>query len=216
MDSLYTDLHIHSKYSHDSLSSPESILKRAKKVGLERIAITDHGTIRGSIEAQKLAKKYDIEVIIASEIKTDHGDIIGIHLNEEINSFICQSVIKDIEKQGGISILPHPYREHPLPINDIAQLVNFIEIWNSRCSYQQNRDASLLACDTKKDIMCGSDAHCLAEIGLVKVKTDRKDYTMKIPHTLQQARIWNVKKSRIIALGKRNIHKLIFKRHSFI
>jgi len=43
------DLHIHSKYSHDSLLSPDNILKVARKRGLGGIAVTDHNTILGGI-----------------------------------------------------------------------------------------------------------------------------------------------------------------------
>lgn len=37
------DYHMHTKYSGDSKSEPEAIVKRAIELGLEEIAITDHG-----------------------------------------------------------------------------------------------------------------------------------------------------------------------------
>ena len=48
------ELHIHSKYSFDSLMSLESIIKEAKLRGLDGIAITDHNTIKGGLEAQRI------------------------------------------------------------------------------------------------------------------------------------------------------------------
>ena len=211
MDTLITDFHIHSKYSHDSLSSPENILKKAKKVGLERIAITDHGTIRGSIETQKLAKNFNIEVIIGSEVKTDCGDIIGLYLNDEIKATKWEDVVSEIQSQGGISILPHPYREHQhIIIHQIAQKVDFIEAWNSRSNGDENKGAQFLANVHKKKITCGSDAHCLSEIGLVKVSENLNHYLIQGSSTLKQTISLNIKKSRAISIMKKKIRHYPF------
>ena len=45
------DLHVHSKYSSDGVLDPENIVRIARKRGLAGIAVTDHNTIRGGIEA---------------------------------------------------------------------------------------------------------------------------------------------------------------------
>ena len=47
------DLHIHSKYSFDSIMSPKRIVKVAQDNGLDCIAITDHDSIKGGLEAKK-------------------------------------------------------------------------------------------------------------------------------------------------------------------
>jgi len=54
--SLKIDLHIHSQYSTDGLSKPESIVKRAKKKGLDGIAITDHNNTQAWKPLLSLAK----------------------------------------------------------------------------------------------------------------------------------------------------------------
>ena len=171
MDDLIADFHIHSKYSHDSLMSPESIVKRAKKVGLTCIAITDHGTIRGGVEAKKVADNYGVEVIVGAEIKTDCGDIIGLNLSEEIEYTGWQDVIRAIRAQGGIVVLPHPYRDHHC-VEEIARSVDFIECWNARNSIEQNNSAVQLATTLGKSAIMGSDAHVYQELGLVKVLID--------------------------------------------
>ena len=59
------DLHIHSKYSSDGILEVKEIVKAAIKRGLDGIAITDHNTIKGGIEA----KKYEtdgLKVIVGS------------------------------------------------------------------------------------------------------------------------------------------------------
>ena len=57
------DLHVHSKYSRDSILSPEKIISVAKRKKLDGVAVTDHNTIRGGLAAFKLNKSRDFEVI---------------------------------------------------------------------------------------------------------------------------------------------------------
>ena len=47
------DLHTHSKYSSDGYIEPKMMVKIAAKVGLSGIAVTDHNTIKGGLEAKK-------------------------------------------------------------------------------------------------------------------------------------------------------------------
>ncbi|MGA2573516.1 MAG: PHP domain-containing protein [Candidatus Methanomethylicaceae archaeon] len=157
------DLHIHSKYSNDSISTPDNILKIAKKKGLNGIAITDHNTIKGGLETKKI-KTENLEIIVGAEIKTELGDIIGLFLNEEIKSRTFDEVLEEISTQGGITILPHPYRHHRLP-EYLARKVDAIEIFNARSSCKQNAQCSALIKTCHKPITAGSDAHMLFEIG---------------------------------------------------
>ena len=43
------DLHIHTIYSHEGTAPVAAILNRAKEVGLNVIAISDHDEIKGSL-----------------------------------------------------------------------------------------------------------------------------------------------------------------------
>ncbi|MEA1994103.1 MAG: PHP domain-containing protein [Euryarchaeota archaeon] len=61
------NLHIHSKYSSDGVLDPEKIVRIAIKRGLNGIAVTDHNTIKGGIEA----KKYENEEFM----KTGWGEL---------------------------------------------------------------------------------------------------------------------------------------------
>jgi predicted metal-dependent phosphoesterase TrpH len=206
MDDLIADFHIHSKYSHDSLMSPESIVKRAKKVGLTCIAITDHGTIAGGVEGKRIAGKYGIEVIVGAEIKTDCWDIIGLNLNEEIEVTGWREVIEAIRSQGGRVVLPHPYHDHD-SVEEIAHSVDFIECWNSRCTRDENSKAELLAGISGKKIMYGSDAHSLSEIGLVKVQLQWNPYSIKQVISCLYTRPWKIRTSQIISHVKKHEYR---------
>ena len=211
MDDLIADFHIHSKYSHDSLMSPESIVKRAKRVGLTAIAITDHDTIRGGKAALVAGKKWGIRVLVGSEIRTDAGDLIGLDLSEEIKSREWQPVLEEIRLQGGIAVLPHPYRDHIHP-EAIAGEVDFIEIWNSRCTDAENNNARQLAVSISKKGIVGSDAHSPEEIGLVKIRVDPRSLDLHEIICANHASAWSLQKSQIISHLKRGEFRTLAKR----
>ena len=158
------DFHIHSSYSFDSLASPHAIIKIAKKRDLNGIAITDHITIKGGINAKKWNTDKDFEIIIGAEIKTDFGDIIGLFLNSEISGNGFDSVIDQISSQGGVSILAHPFREYAHP-EKIIEKIDLIEGFNARSLRASNQLAKDLAIKKSKAMTAGSDAHALYEIG---------------------------------------------------
>ncbi len=183
------DLHIHSKYSFDSISEPAMIVKTAIRKKLDAIAITDHNTIRGGIEAVTCNKNHNLYVIVGAEILTDIGDIIGLFLYKEINSRHWKEVIGEIYEQGGIVILPHPFKSHnEAVLGEVAKRVDLIEIFNSRCTSWQNEKALHLAKTYKKSICVNTDAHSLSEIGLAYTTVNTKEisniYNFKL--TLQQ------------------------------
>ncbi len=65
---MFTHLHVHSEYSLlDGLSKVEPLVKRAKEMGQNALAITDHGALYGAIEFYETAKKYDVKPILGIE-----------------------------------------------------------------------------------------------------------------------------------------------------
>ena len=66
----YIDLHTHSTAS-DGIYSPTELLHRAKDTGLRVLALTDHDSTGGLIEAAQVAAQLDIDFIPGIEINTD-------------------------------------------------------------------------------------------------------------------------------------------------
>ena len=65
----FTHLHVHSHYSLlDGLSTPKELLEKAKKMGLDSLALTDHGVMYGAIEFYHQAKQMGIKPIIGCEL----------------------------------------------------------------------------------------------------------------------------------------------------
>jgi DNA polymerase-3 subunit alpha len=66
--SSFVHLHNHSHYSLlDGLQKVPGMLDRIQEMGMDAVAITDHGTLSGAIEFYKEAKKRDIKPIIGLE-----------------------------------------------------------------------------------------------------------------------------------------------------
>jgi len=61
---LRFDLHVHSNFSRDGYDSIDSILKRAKEIGLNGIAITDHNTIEGGLTGAKMAGALGLDLMV--------------------------------------------------------------------------------------------------------------------------------------------------------
>ncbi len=164
---MIVDLHIHSKYSGDSIIEPITILRTAKKKRLNGVAVTDHLTIKGGIEALKLNKDPDFLVIVGSEIETNNKeDIIGLFLSEDIRSRLTTEVIDEIRAQGGIAFWAHPFRAGKnLLRSDLIERVDLIEGFNSKTSASRNKLAQRLAYQYKKPLIGTSDAHHASEIG---------------------------------------------------
>jgi len=80
-NSLKADLHVHTRYSEDSISPPEKIVEHCLKVGINCLAITDHNEISGAFEVKRIAP---FKVIVSEEILTSRGEIIGYFLTEKI------------------------------------------------------------------------------------------------------------------------------------
>jgi len=69
MTSKFTHLHVHSHYSLlDGLPKIDQLLDRVKELGMDSIALTDHGNMYGAIEFYKKAKAKGIKPIIGAEI----------------------------------------------------------------------------------------------------------------------------------------------------
>jgi len=166
------DLHIHTIYSKCSNLKPELLLKIAKKLGFNGIAVTDHNTIKGSLAVKKLNKDRDFEVITGSEIDTRQGNILAYYLNKDINSKDLFEVLDEIKQQGGLAAIAHPFRLSPnsrhrfkYPIEKIKNKIDAIEAFNARNLPGNNKKAIKIADKLNLPKIAGSDSHFSFELG---------------------------------------------------
>ena len=72
----FVGLHIHSDYSLlDGASHIDPLVDRALELGMDAIALTDHGVMYGAIELLKVCRKKGIKPIIGNEMYIINGDI---------------------------------------------------------------------------------------------------------------------------------------------
>jgi predicted metal-dependent phosphoesterase TrpH len=163
--------HIHTKFSFDSWLAPREILMRARQSRADVLIVTDHNSIRGSVELNRLAQGNPRFVIVAGEYQTEKGDIIGLFLKREIEARRSRDVIEQIKEQGGLVLLPHPYKAHKLD-DSLLAAVDLVETFNARCSPTENARAEELARSLKKPGLAGCDAHCSPELQAVANEFD--------------------------------------------
>ena len=164
------DLHTHTFYSSCSNTKPESILKAAKKRGLNGIAVTDHNTIKGGQTVKRLNKNKDFEVIVGAEIYCDKAEILGYYLNEEIKPGKVEEVVEQIHSQGGIAVVSHPFTLALIRKKigfDLKKVkVDGIEVFNARNLFASENERALeLAKKNNLAQIGSSDAHFAYEVG---------------------------------------------------
>lgn len=177
------DMHIHTRHSGDSLCTPEQAMEMAKKKGLDGIAITDHNTTRGWMEARKAAEKFGMELIQGEEVLVlsegePCGEILGYFLKEPIKSREPRKVIEEIKSQGGIAVVAHPFDGRGRGferLDTIIGEVQGLEVLNSRASREANQKAKEVAEGHKLAKTGGSDAHSAREVGGAWTEAEASD-----------------------------------------
>ena len=164
------EFHCHTIYSKDSLVAPARLVESCSRKGIDRIVITDHNTIAGALEAQKMAPGL---VIVGEEIMTTKGELLAAYVTEEIPAGLSpQEAIRCLKEQGAFISVSHPFdstrRGHwqEDDLLDILPFVDAIETFNARCILPgMNHQAQEFAVRHGIASTVGSDAHTLFELG---------------------------------------------------
>jgi predicted metal-dependent phosphoesterase TrpH len=165
---LRIDLHLHSRHSPDSFTTLDRLASRAREVGLDRIALTDHNTAEGALE---LARREPELVIVGEEVKTAEGEVIGLFLNGSLPGGGHPEEVMDlIHAMGGLTYLAHPFDRRrasfePERVVELADRIDVVEVYNAWCEPSANRAAAELAFALGKVGATGSDAHSVHELG---------------------------------------------------
>ena len=178
---IKADFHIHTHFSPDSKTSPERLVARCLEIGLSCIAVTDHHTIQGAVEVQKLAPFF--KVIIGEEVKSTGGDIIGLFLLETIPSGLSpEETVQRIKNQGGLVSIPHPFDQfrrsalHGEALLQVLPYADLIEAFNARTTLRRDSQrAQELASKSGLPGLAVSDAHITWELGRTYVELPAYD-----------------------------------------
>ena len=186
---MRADLHVHTCYSPDSLTSLESVVEIAGQRGLDKVAITDHNRLEGALRLREMAPEL---VIVGEEIRTAEGELLCFFLTEEVRGGLSpEETIARVRDQGGILGIPHPMdhiRTETMgrrALTRIRQQLDCVEVFNARCVLPaHNRRVAAWAAELGLPGTAGSDAHYVAEIGRAYVEmppfAGRDDFLEKL------------------------------------
>ena len=164
------DLHSHTIFSKDCLTRPEDAIARARSLGLDKLAITEHNNLAGALRAKELAPDL---IIVGEEIMTTHGELIAYFVQEEVPRDLSpQETIRRLREQGAVISIPHPLdslRNSAMGMANVLEVidqVDALEVRNARCVRPQDNLAALaLAQERGLLTTAGSDAHIPFELG---------------------------------------------------
>lgn len=104
--SLRIDLHVHTRYSEDSVNSFDDINRRCREMGFDGYAICDHD----SVEGLRRVESGGLVVVPGLEVSAMGAHILCFDPVEAVPSGL--SIMETVEKihaQGATAVLAHPY-----------------------------------------------------------------------------------------------------------
>ncbi len=188
---MIIDTHLHeSKYSSDSFLSLTEAIETAKSLGLDGICVTNHDNnyLKNDIGSSK--KIDDILVIVGSEILTFEGDILVFGLDNIPQDMIhAEELLKIVEKNNGIAICAHPFRNNNRGLGEHIRVVknnlHGIEAFNGSTLPHHNLYAYALATELGIPCLGAGDAHVSKQVGKYATHfnhsiRDEKDFVQAI------------------------------------
>jgi predicted metal-dependent phosphoesterase TrpH len=171
---LRIDLHTHTHYSPDALTSPKRFVETCQRKGITCVAVTDHDTMRGALAVQEMAP---FRVIMGEEICTREGEIIGLFMKEEIPPGLsARETVERIRAQSALVSLPHPLDRFRGGVGaellaELAPDADIIEVMNARTTAKEDNDRAAQAAEENGLVgVAVTDAHSPWEMGRAYVE----------------------------------------------
>ncbi|MGH2347510.1 MAG: PHP-associated domain-containing protein [Chloroflexota bacterium] len=104
------DLHMHTCRS-DGRPTVRAVLDyAARRTNLQVLAITDHDTIEGALEAKALEDQYPFDILVGEEVSSRDGHILALYIRQRVPPGLSSAeTIAAIREQGGLAIAAHPF-----------------------------------------------------------------------------------------------------------
>jgi predicted metal-dependent phosphoesterase TrpH len=205
--SLRADLHCHTYYSPDALTSPGKLVAACLERGVNCLAVTDHNTIAGALLLERMCP---FQVIVGEEVRTREGEVIGLFLREEVPPGLSLTeTVERIKAQGGLVLVPHPFDRFRHGIGEeglrrVLPAVDLIEVFNARALLAaDNQRARQFAAEHGLPGVAVSDAHSPAEVGRAYTELPPFDSPQSFLEALAQARLQERPSSPLVHLASR-------------
>ncbi len=168
---MRTITHVHTRHSWDGKIACEKLVDRLVDAGIDLAVISDHDSFEGALECRRevRARGVELEIPVAAEIRTERGDVIvvfddDVDLPQIAELKEWERLQSTVRERGGLIWLPHPYQAHEF-IEELAAGADVVEVFNARCSEEQNRQAALLCERHGRTPGYGADVHRPVEVG---------------------------------------------------
>ena len=186
------DLHVHSFFSADGVSSPEDLIAAARAAGLNGLAITDHNTCeavdylisRGLMRPD--GQPVDGFLVMPGiEVTTADGHLLclGCNLPSSLKGVPAAEVCRLAHDAGGLAVAPHPYDLFRAGIRESvldALPLDGLEVFNAATTLKRhNRKAYDYAQRRGLPMTAGSDAHHAAAVGVACTIVESDDFSVR-------------------------------------
>jgi predicted metal-dependent phosphoesterase TrpH len=184
------DLHCHSFFSGDGVSSPEQLIEAARAKGLDGFAITDHNTCdavkylidKGLMRSDGLPVD-NFLIVPGVEVTTAEGHLLCIGaILPNLKGRPAVEVCHLIHDAGGVAIPPHPFDIFRAGIRENALKtlqIDAIEVFNAATTLKRyNRMAYMYALDRSLPMTAASDAHHYAAIGTAYTILETENFSV--------------------------------------
>jgi len=184
----------------------ERIVARCVEAGINCLAVSDHNTTAGAVKLKEIAP---FKVIVAEEIMTSAGELMGLFLTEEIAKGLSpEETISMVKSQGGLVGIPHPFGRWPLQnqgrllSQDILSHIDIIEVFNSRSPLTcGSRKVRKIALQYGLLTSAGSDAHSASEIGRAFVEMPDFNSPGEFRDSLAQGQVFGHRSNPFVHLA---------------
>ncbi|MDQ2918569.1 MAG: PHP domain-containing protein [Verrucomicrobiota bacterium] len=186
------DLHTHTFFSGDGVSSPEDNIAAARAKGLHGFAVTDHNTcdavtylLEKGLMREDGKPVDDFLIIPGQEVTTDEGHLlcIGATLPNNLKGKPARAVCELIHERGGLAIPPHPYDLFRAGIRagTLETLpIDALEVFNAATTLRRyNKAAFDYAQHRGLPMTAASDAHHHDALGTAYTILDTNDFSVK-------------------------------------
>jgi len=204
---IRADLHSHTFYSPDSITSPQRLVRECQRRGIDCLAVTEHNTIKGALAVQEIAP---FPVIVGEEIRSSQGEILGLFLSEEVPPGLPpEETVRRITEQGGLVGIPHPFDRFRSALDyeamrRLAPRIHFIEVFNARTTFPGDNGRALrYARDNGLPVTAVSDAHSPWEVGRAYVEMPPFDGPDSFLAALRHGHIVGQRSNPLVHLASR-------------
>ena len=102
-------IHIHTTYSHDAHGRFEDVVRVANAQRLDYCILTEHNNLRALRDGKQGWHGMTL-VLVGAELSTRSGHYLALNVSEEIDRYQpVQDIIDEVNRQGGLGFIAHPY-----------------------------------------------------------------------------------------------------------